>query len=44
MGPNLMGGSKKWFGDYTHGIAALALTSAFAAVMVFLVRRPPRAP
>jgi ACS family tartrate transporter-like MFS transporter len=40
VGPFLIGQSQTRFGDYTHGLAAFALTSGFAASMVFLVRRP----
>jgi ACS family tartrate transporter-like MFS transporter len=40
VGPFLIGKSQKWFGDYTHGLAALAATAAFGALVIFLVRRP----
>jgi ACS family tartrate transporter-like MFS transporter len=41
VGPFLIGRSQTRFGDYNHGLAALALTATFAAFMIFLVRRPP---
>jgi ACS family tartrate transporter-like MFS transporter len=40
VGPFLIGQSQTRFGDYSHGLGALALTAGFAAAMIFLVRRP----
>jgi ACS family tartrate transporter-like MFS transporter len=41
-GPYLMGKMKTGAGSYGPGLAALGVTATFAAVMVFLVRRPGR--